>query len=405
MLEVLTLCEPWGLPDSSVHMQAPIQRFPNLRSLFIDGLALPWTSLALVGLKALHLKDLGWRCSPTLKVFLDILDACPDLERLTADSALKNDTDDTTQYPDPGRIIALPRMKYMRLSDDLEIVSLSLAHLSTPSTAHVEIVVETDYASIIDGPSVFSLDASKILGLTAVKSLVYDFSFMAINICGSTIYPSGKYTWEEPTVALQVSPPLAYRHRPVDYISYDDQVKGRLALLHLLPDVYNALRPCSISELYVSSKVTMDINVWRCILSALPSLVDLTIATHYDDCDIYEVLASPSADGSDMLCPRLEEFHIHGWTMDVPLISCLRYRTARGSRLRLLAFHTPCEVESRYGPYERATDDICCGITAEAQALGLVDAVYCAYCNDVLSVTDHDDEVQQVGEQLLVDSP
>jgi len=369
---------------------------------------LPWTSLVLVGLKALHLKEVNEECSPTLKVFLDILDACPDLERLTAEYALENVTD-TTQYPDPGRIVALPRMKHMRLSDEFpEVLSLLLPHLRTPSTARVEIVVETDYANIIDSPSVFSLDARKILGLMAVKSLVYDFSFIMLYMRGSAMYPTGRDTPGEPTIEFQVLSPLASHFGPevVDHISYDDQVDGRLALLRLLPDVSNALGLCSILELYVSSEVIlMDIDVWRGILSALPSLVDLTINTEYRD-DIYEALASPSADGSDLLCPRLEEFHIHCSTMatGAPVISCLRYRTARGSRLRLLAFHMP-RVESRYGPFERATHDICCGTTAEAQALGLVDAVYCAYCNDVLSVTDHDDEVQQVGERLPIDSP
>lgn len=118
-------------------LQLPIDT--PLRALDLRNATLPWSSHLFTGLSELHLDFRDVTVSIGEVELFEILDASPQLERLSLlriDQTIPTNVD---QRPPPKRIVRLPGLVLLKLYNDPNVVGYILAHLDIPALTSLEI--------------------------------------------------------------------------------------------------------------------------------------------------------------------------------------------------------------------------------------------------------------------------
>lgn len=108
---------------------------PALRGICLSRVSVPWT-IPTYGLTHLELYRQPDSAAPSMEIFLQILSNCLRLEVLILVSSGPPEVSD---YPTPSRLVELPYMDWILLSNrDVNIARL-LAHLSLPSAPAISL--------------------------------------------------------------------------------------------------------------------------------------------------------------------------------------------------------------------------------------------------------------------------
>ncbi|KAA1469458.1 hypothetical protein DENSPDRAFT_848903 [Dentipellis sp. KUC8613] len=139
-----------GDAGSSLHLPSGIfgQHAPNLHRLNVFGWHISWSALTfnLVELRLGRIRDGAAQRHPLrdFREFLDAMQRLPMLEVLELECVLPTLPSTVTLETPYGPVINLPRLKSLKLYDDILACALALKHLSLPSTAEQAIQCQLD---------------------------------------------------------------------------------------------------------------------------------------------------------------------------------------------------------------------------------------------------------------------
>jgi len=130
-----------GLPDDIVSNPVIVQLPTStpLQAIDLRNATLPWSSDLFAGLSELHLDFRDVAVSIMEGELLGILDASPQLKRLSLVQVRQTIPTAAGKRPPPERIVRLPDLMSLKLYNDPRLVGYTLAHLDIPALASLEI--------------------------------------------------------------------------------------------------------------------------------------------------------------------------------------------------------------------------------------------------------------------------
>ncbi|KAL1943502.1 hypothetical protein VTO73DRAFT_3947 [Trametes versicolor] len=141
-LEGLTVlrepCNPQTCSSIPPMLEFPLERFPMLSTLRLSAMAISWNTGLISRMRRLELSDCS-HAGPQISfdAFLDVCEACPDLEELRMHNFLSTACSDRSRAP--RRTVALPKLKDFGFRDEPSLVSQLLSNLHLPYDARIHI--------------------------------------------------------------------------------------------------------------------------------------------------------------------------------------------------------------------------------------------------------------------------
>jgi len=283
-----------------------------LRVLDLHNVTRPWLPNYFTGLRELHLqfKHCNVGVAMSEDELLGILDASPRLERLS----LVRIKVGNSQRLRPKRIVHLPCIISLTLTNDPEVVGYILAHMDTPAIASLDI-----FAQISGG------DVARALGL-----LFPDGRLPKRLFSNPSIFRIGTRNIGSKRMELTIGS-FNIRFESDRYSSLGQNVV--VACLPLVPPSVTVLQ-ADFSEL--------DQEVWREFFRSHTGVRSIGCYKHYSTGSDYKPLweaLSPAEEGDSVLCQNLESisFKLPSERAELTsLLACLRARTSAGFKLRYL---------------------------------------------------------------------
>ncbi|KAI0638548.1 hypothetical protein C8Q77DRAFT_1091659 [Trametes polyzona] len=315
-------------------LDLPTERFPSLKGLRLDGVAVNMSSPFLPSLRWLVLRNYPAmeRRLPVTQ-FMAALSYCPNLESLQVRHY--GGAFSVTGNP-PQRPVSLPSLKDLLISDTPAVSSLLLQVFYIPPTANITVFsdVKGFYEDDFGRGYVTMLpsDRRTMPILRDIESLEVSLNATTYHVVGET--PLGRRLTLDIDMGLEFS--LGFTAGDVLYESTVRNLAG-------------VFRESPIREAVFRGDFTrFSPNSWRVALGALPKLARIRV----DDVGAYgegakalfEALALPAALGTGsptrMLCPQLEVLMVQGDKYGLPVLDevakCLECREKAGTKLRRL---------------------------------------------------------------------
>ena len=308
--------------DLPVHVALEFPVNASLRVLDLSNVTLSWSSQSHLfnGLRELHL-NFGARSSvviiPEDELF-GILDASPQLERLSL-VKVEHEVPVTNGEPDPPkRIIQLPNLMSLKLDNDSLVVKYTLSYMDLPVIASLEIRsgVPFDIAQTLNN-SLFPDDR------IPARLFPNPPTFAVRTVDDEGLQASTEI--EIGSIKLRFDFPFAQGER------------GRDVVMSCIP----WLVPSSVTTLKLDYTY-LDEQGWRDFFTSHPDVRSIECAefcTMSVSRSLWDGL-SPAGEGdTGVPCPRLESISITSYAGDMlltPLSDCLRNRQTAGFKLRCL---------------------------------------------------------------------
>lgn len=291
----------------------------------------------------------------TIQELLDMLEGCQTLRRLDLAYCGPRFPQGTLIYPDPLRIVSLPALQALFITDEALVISQILAHISLPQSASIDLAYNmcSDYLEDLL-PSMFPRDRSQFSRFTDVKKVSYhvtegleiEFKAEPTNFC----FNLRAWALEEEV--------------DVDEIN-DENYRFVFPFLttHLMGEI---VRIDLVEEIDIALFSSVSGLEWDSMLLQLPSLRSIKYCqTNGVDAETFTPcpsLIKGFEDGS-IPCPRLESLELTSFSftdtlsmyisrsrglnaetyennpdveLGLQLVECLRYRASRGYRLKIL---------------------------------------------------------------------
>lgn len=331
-LEHLTFHVDWSRrrDESPTQDPVPIQLPVDmpLRVLDLGNVAPPWSSEVFTGLNELHLDFRRVTSTVECELFR-ILDASPQLERLSLVHVRQTISMDDNKQLHYKRIVELPALTFLKLENEPEVVGYFLAHLDTPVLASLKIG-----SGVRDGDITRSL-GHFLPGDHLPKRLFSDPPIFKI---GSPNYP--KVT----SLIFSMG-------------GFEVDFHFGLGNANLVAGAFVPLVPQSVTTLKFEFS-ELDVREWKEFFRSHPE-VRVIECTEFHGEPVSESFwdaLTPPEDGDQVpLCPRLESVTLKVYTDTTklePPISCLRRRRDAGFKLRHF------KITEIYGMADRMTEDI-----------------------------------------------
>ena len=313
-LERLKLHVVSGLYDDVVLDPIAVQ-LPNdmpLRVLDLHNAALPWSSSLFTGLSELHLDYTDVFVSLVEDDLLKILDASPQLERL---SLIHVEVTGDDNLLHPNRIVRLPALTFLRLENDHpRVVGYILAHMDMPALASLEIHSHTSDWDVAWSLNHFFPDDR------LPRRLFSD----------PPIFEVGRRYDYHGILSLEFN--IGSSKLQFDF-NVDDIEAGHDATAACIK-----LVPPSITTLKLES-AKLDIQQWKEFFRSHPEIRWIECTELHGE-PMFESLWGgllPAGDDDRVIpCPRLESVVFKVYTDIAQLLVCLRCRRAAGFKLRHL---------------------------------------------------------------------
>ena len=313
-LEYLKLHLVSGVNDDVVLDPVAVRLPTNmlLRVLDLRNVILPWSSAHFTGLSELHLDFTDVVVSMVEDELLRILNASPQLVRLSlvqVDHTIPTNGDQ--QHP-LKRTVRLPALIFLKLDNDPNVVGYTLACLDTPILASLEV-------------------HSRVSDWGFARSLTHFFPDDRL---------PRKLFSDPPTFVVQRhfnqsvefgigSFKVQFGHRPDDT---EASYKATAVCVPLVPPSVTAL------ELDFSA---LDVQEWKQFFRLHPAVRSVECRGFHDDpmSESFWVALSSAGDDDQILCPELESLVLGAHAAAerlIPLFRCLHYRGSVGFELKHL---------------------------------------------------------------------
>ncbi|KAL6303587.1 hypothetical protein BKA93DRAFT_826421 [Sparassis latifolia] len=312
---------------------------PALRRLRLKEMSVSWISPMLCGLVKLELED-GRKISvPSMDVFLDILDACPGLTKLTLKLSGPILPFGVAEFLEPMRHVSLPHIKKVLLYDMANNLAYLLAHLVISSSAQLHMELHCDSDEPVDHEDALVLtdllphDRTGLSNLVVAAYLHITYSLGYFHI---TAYPFGYGTCLDVELCQFV----------------DDH---SLLLPHALRDLADVFAASVVTCLIMDADMNrMDVVTWLSVLTQLSLLEELKVGCYSDNLPLFVALqSSPINADTGLMVPHLKFLTVNRFSLNeeslVPgIVACLQDRAAAGSRLVELEFIESFSPEVRF---------------------------------------------------------
>jgi len=290
---------------------------PPLRVLDLRNATLPWSSHFFIGLSELHLDFGDVTVSMTEDELLKILDASPQLERLSLVQIRQTIPSNGHWQLPPKRVVRLPVLTFLKLDNDPGIVGYTLACVDTPALASLEI-------------------RSRVSDWDPARSLDYFFPDNRLP----------RRVFSDPPV-LEVARPYPYERTPSLEFSIGsfkvqfDFNDGDLQASHDATAACFRLVPPSVTTLKFEL-AKLDVQEWKEFLLWHPEVRSIEWTDLQGDpvSESFWDALSPTEDNDPfILCPRLEYILVNEYSNTEqlkPLLVSLCHRGCAGFKLRRL---------------------------------------------------------------------
>ncbi|GBE86082.1 hypothetical protein SCP_0806060 [Sparassis crispa] len=326
-------------PEASFTPAPLVHQYPSLHSLTLERIGIPWDSPILTSLVGLEL-NLIQRPS-SMEVFLEILDACPRLQRLVAfapglhpksrktnllddfeDDCGSNTNNDEPQYPPPTRTVALQHMRDFRME--------ATRQLRCPLEDGIEYDVIPNIAHAIPK------DKTLLPLFSETRSVRIYVTDVYLEVRGYTV---------DCSVSDNITASLI--------LHFSDYIADR-STAYLLPVVTVQVAQLFSSSLIVHWEMLGD---WEKIFSFLPLLehLKLNIANGVN-CEIkplFKILL-PSFTDEKLFCPRLKTLFVEirgnfypKTAKFTPIVDGLAFRSSLGTPLHSLSLPSYCPTSKK----------------------------------------------------------
>ncbi|KAI0700837.1 hypothetical protein C8T65DRAFT_657307 [Cerioporus squamosus] len=312
----------YGRMDAGT-INASRNHLPQLTSLHLSGLHIPWSSSVYTGLRSLRITSAAY--PPSTHEFFEILRGCPDLEvlhfgiRLPATSA--------SVAPESSFSVLLPRMRQILLKGTTSEVDSIAQYVELPPSCSVDLLLRPPY----QGPPLAAL-VPKQLMLQPLLRTCTTFSLSVERVYGP--------------VYLYMQAGKSYLHISCLYQASDDIFVFDSATW---TELLNMLRHSPVIDVSIALDVVfhMGPEMWLQCFSTFPLLESVAFGPNsrtVRDCSSFlTAIASPTADGaSDVVLARLRVLQLTYIRLDNAtvenILSMLDSRTSGGAPLPELEF-------------------------------------------------------------------
>ncbi|KAL7278282.1 hypothetical protein ACG7TL_008258 [Trametes sanguinea] len=303
-------------------------QFPALLDISFYSFHFPWDSPIYESLRSLDLSSISY--PPSAARFLQILEACPQLESLTYDQYM-SDRGLFASMDASERVVALPRLRQLKLANTLHAVAYVYDRLCVPSSCSIITrFIISDAALSSSGPIRAMLPRQRVF-----RSILSDVISLRLTVDDQIVY-----------LGFETQEGVSF----TDITGMVDDPQLDIDTFNSLLDLF-AKAPLTTFRLYDPSNLhAVSTAMWISLFARFPKLehidVGHTFQYIHDQKEgfspLLEALQVCKPEGGELYAPGLQILTVQTMIVDQPLahalVSLVSLRASKGVPLKELVF-------------------------------------------------------------------